>query len=84
MVIDRRVVFIGTYNLDPRSENLNTEVGVLIKNASQAAQVADAIEADMMPANSWNARTDDPDGFTSLWKRARVTFWQWMPVKALL
>ena len=84
MVIDRRMVFIGTYNLDPRSENLNTEVGVLIKNAPQAEQVADAIEADMLPANSWNARTDHPDDFTSWWKRTRVTFWQWMPVKPLL
>jgi putative cardiolipin synthase len=84
MVIDRRIVFIGTYNLDPRSENLNTEVGVLIRNELQASQVANAIEADMLPANSWNARTDDPDQYTSLWKRTRVTFWQWMPVKPLL
>jgi phosphatidylserine/phosphatidylglycerophosphate/cardiolipin synthase-like enzyme len=76
--------FRGANQLDPRSENLNTEVGVLIKNARQAGQVADAIEADMLPANSWNARTDDPDGFTSWWKRTRVTFWQWMPVKPLL
>jgi putative cardiolipin synthase len=84
MVIDRQIVFIGTYNLDPRSENLNTEVGVVIRNEQQAKQVANAIETDMLPANSWNARTDDPDQFTSLWKRARVAFWQWMPIKPLL
>jgi putative cardiolipin synthase len=84
MVIDRKAVFIGTYNLDPRSENLNTEVGVLIRNERQANEVANAIEADMLPANSWNARGDNPDQFTSWWKRMKVSFWQWMPMKPLL
>ena len=36
LVVDRRAVFVGTYNLDPRSENLNTEVGVVIHDAGQA------------------------------------------------
>jgi cardiolipin synthase C len=84
MVIDRQTVFIGTFNLDPRSENLNTEVGVLIHNEPQAMEVANAIEADMLPANSWNARTEDPDQYTSLWKRTQVSFWQWMPIQPLL
>jgi hypothetical protein len=57
---------------------------VLIRSEQQAKQVANAIETDMLPANSWNARTDDPDQVTSLWKRARVAFWQWMPIKPLL
>jgi putative cardiolipin synthase len=84
LVVDRAVVFVGTYNLDPRSENLNTEVGVLIRNADQAGAVATAIEADMLPANSWNAATDKPDGFASLGKRLRAWFWGLMPIKALL
>ena len=29
MVVDDRVAFVGSCNLDPRSENLNTEVGML-------------------------------------------------------
>jgi hypothetical protein len=57
---------------------------VLIRSEQQAKQVANAIETDMLPANSWDARTDDPDQVTSLWKRARVAFWQWMPIKPLL
>ena len=60
LVVDRRVAYVGTYNLDPRSENLNTEVGVVIHDAAQAAAVADAIETDMLPGNSWNAASDDP------------------------
>ena len=31
MVIDGATTYIGTYNLDPRSENLNTEVGVIVR-----------------------------------------------------
>lgn len=53
MVIDDRVAFIGSYNLDPRSENLNTEVGMLIEDAGLAAELRTEIEADMRPENSW-------------------------------
>ncbi len=84
MVVDESVVFIGTYNLDPRSENLNTEVGVVVHDARQAARVAAAIRTDMSPANSWNAAKDDPDRFASFFKRARSSFWQLMPIKPLL
>ena len=37
VVVDSRAVFIGTYNLDPRSENLNTEVGVVIHDPCRPA-----------------------------------------------
>ena len=84
MVIDEAVVFIGTYNLDPRSENLNTEVGVIVYDERQAESVAAAIRTDMSAANSWNAANDDPDQFASLLKRARSSFWQLMPIKPLL
>lgn len=84
MVIDQQVVYIGTYNLDPRSENLNTEVGVIIHDARQASAVAAAIATDMLPANSWNAATDAPDEYASFLKRFKATFWQFMPIKPLL
>jgi cardiolipin synthase C len=83
LVLDERTVFIGTYNLDPRSENLNTEVGVVIEDLQQAKLVRSAILVDMSPANSWNA-VEDPDQFASLLKRAHASFWQWMPIKPLL
>ena len=84
MVIDGRATYIGTYNLDPRSENLNTEVGVVIHDAGQAAAIAAAITTDMLPANSWNAAADDPDQFADLSKRSRVRFWQFLPLRPLL
>ncbi len=36
MIIDRRHSFIGSLNLDPRSIDINTEMGVLIDNADLA------------------------------------------------
>jgi putative cardiolipin synthase len=84
LVIDERVVYIGTYNLDPRSENLNTEVGVVIHDAHQAKAVAMAIATDMRPENSWSAAIDDPDQYASLGKRTRASLWQLTPIKPLL
>jgi putative cardiolipin synthase len=84
MVVDSKIVYIGTFNLDPRSENLNTEVGVIVKNEKLARAVESMIEIDMKPGNSWNAATDQPDQYVPLTKRSRVRFWQTMPIKPLL
>jgi putative cardiolipin synthase len=84
LVRDRTAVFIGTYNLDPRSENLNTETGVIIHDPVQAARVAAAIDTDMLPANSWNPATDKPDVAAGFMKRMKVRFWQMLPLRAVL
>jgi putative cardiolipin synthase len=84
MVVDGTVTFIGTYNLDPRSENLNTEAGVVIEDAAVAEGVARNILTDMRPENSWDAATDDPDQFASFAKRSKVRLWQVLPIKPLL
>jgi cardiolipin synthase C len=47
LVIDGKTLYIGTYNFDPRSQNLNTEVGVVIHDEALAREV--------------EAATDDPD-----------------------
>lgn len=84
MVIDSNTVYIGTFNFDPRSENLNTEVGIIVNNAKLAGIVEDAINIDMSPTNSWNAATDNPDQYVSLTKRSKVRFLQMTPIKPLL
>ncbi|MFP4894986.1 phospholipase D family protein [Paraburkholderia sp. EG304] len=43
-VLDRQRVFIGSMNLDPRSSNLNTEIGVLCDSEAIAGQVIDGVE----------------------------------------
>jgi putative cardiolipin synthase len=83
MVIDGALLFIGTFNLDPRSANLNTEVGILVNNPWLAAQVERNMEQDMLPENSWNA-ADNPDRFASAAKRRKVKLLQGLPLKPLL
>lgn len=84
MVVDGKIAYIGTFNFDPRSENLNTEVGVIIHSEQLATQLANTIRTDMSPGNSWNARSDDPDQFVSATKRWKVWAMQQLPMQAIL
>lgn len=84
MVVDSKILYVGTFNFDPRSQNLNTEVGAIIRNETIAKEVLTAIETDMNSENSWSAAKDDPDQFASFGKRCKVRFWQLTPIKALL
>ena len=38
-VMDRKLVFIGSMNLDPRSESQNTELGIFIESPSLAKEL---------------------------------------------
>ncbi len=53
MVIDETVSYVGSYNFDPRSISLNTEVGLLVQDPGFAAAVMKNILADIQPGNSW-------------------------------
>ncbi len=61
-VVDRQLVYIGSLNLDPRSVQLNTEMGLVISSPGLAAEVADIAERDMDPANSWRVHIDEDGG----------------------
>ncbi len=52
-VVDRRLIFTGTMNLDPRSIHLNTEAGVLVDSPELAEKILEAVEVDFQPENSW-------------------------------
>jgi cardiolipin synthase C len=43
-VVDRKEAFIGSFNFDPRSANINTELGVIIRSPEIAAAIADRID----------------------------------------
>jgi putative cardiolipin synthase len=49
IVVDRRIVFIGSLNLDPRSVLLNTEVGLRIENEALAEEVVRLFDATIRP-----------------------------------
>ena len=53
VVIDRRIGVVGTHNFDPRSETYNTEAVVVIKDPVFAQALAESIERDIAPGNSW-------------------------------
>jgi cardiolipin synthase C len=52
-IIDRERVFLGTFNLGPRSAYLNTEVGLLIESPELATILMAAVEEDLRPENAW-------------------------------
>jgi putative cardiolipin synthase len=64
-VMDGETVFVGSFNLDPRSANLNTEVGLLIRDKEVARKVEDAIRKDMAPGNSYVVASKRPAGTAS-------------------
>jgi len=53
LVVDDRVAFVGSYNLDPRSENLNCEAGLLVEDETFARTLREEIDRDLRPENSW-------------------------------
>jgi cardiolipin synthase C len=54
MVVDRERVFVGSMNLDPRSEIFNSEMGVIVDSVPLARELAGAMQRDMSGANSWH------------------------------
>jgi cardiolipin synthase C len=57
---DRRVGFIGSYNLDPRSNKLNTEMGVLFDCPLLARRLPQATERDLARNAYRGARGQPP------------------------
>jgi putative cardiolipin synthase len=85
MVIDDEIVFIGTFNLDPRSANLNTEVGILVESLELARQLSESIERDIMPGNSWQTTVDfNPDFVVSRTKRFKTWLSRILPMEPVL
>lgn len=46
--VDDYQVFIGSYNVDPRSANINTEMGVIINDDELAKQLHGALSDDLL------------------------------------
>ena len=62
MVIDGRIAVVGTFNLDPRSANLNTECVTIIGSRPIAQGVLRGMELEFTPENSWETTTTfNPD-----------------------
>ncbi len=84
MVIDDYITVIGTFNLDPRSANLNTECVTII----YSKQVAMAVKAHMIeeikPENAWETTLQyNPDEKAGTLKRMK-TFTRKVVPKSIL
>ncbi len=51
-IIDRKRVFIGSFNFDPRSANLNTEMGIFLEAPELAERLAKMLETQARKARS--------------------------------
>jgi putative cardiolipin synthase len=61
LVIDRETVLIGSFNIDPRSNAINTEIGVLIESPEVARQLTAFMDDGVTPGSAFRL-TLDPDG----------------------
>lgn len=62
MVIDGVITVIGTFNLDPRSANLNTECVTIVYSQKVSAGVLDGMNIEFKPENAWHTTLNyNPD-----------------------
>jgi putative cardiolipin synthase len=98
--IDGRRIFVGSFNFDPRSAMLNTEMGVLVESPRIALALSQALDArgmvyEVTRSNGgpliWRER--EPDGTevvyttepqASLLRRAVTRAASWLPVEWIL
>ena len=75
-VFDNQSLFIGSFNLDPRSANINTEAGVYVESPELSARLLAHMDEGVLPENSYRVTLDD-DGkllWTTVIDGAEVTF----------
>ena len=53
VIVDRRVLFVGSFNLDPRSARLNTEDGVVVRSAELGAQATRLFDLGISPQDAY-------------------------------
>jgi putative cardiolipin synthase len=83
-VIDGSIVFLGSMNLDPRSDSINTELGVIVRNTELAHEVTRVINISKLQSayrlrlgadgNSLEWLTKDDNGELVLHTEPDTTF----------
>lgn len=56
--VDRKRVFVGSFNFDPRSTDLNTELGFVIESPALADEIATAFDVSV-PLRAYEVRLDE-------------------------
>ena len=65
MIVDKRFVFVGSMNLDPRSRLLNTEMGVIADCPELAEALSRYFDSATAPENAYHLALVRPDGSPS-------------------
>ncbi len=63
IIIDRRYTFVGSLNLDPRSIDINTEMGVMIDSEALAGRLAES-SLKKIPDMAYRLQLDDKNKIT--------------------
>jgi putative cardiolipin synthase len=63
--LDRERIFVGSFNFDPRSARLNTEMGLVIESPSLASRLSTAFD-DQVPKSAYEVRLT-ADGRCAEW-----------------
>jgi len=61
MVVDREHTVIGSYNLDPRSADINSECALLVDSAEFGQRVGEYLDEGVLPENSYRVTLEDGD-----------------------
>jgi cardiolipin synthase C len=61
-IFDRRRVFVGSLNLDPRSLSLNTELGIVVESPELAQKLVQQFEELLQPAYTYRLELDPSNG----------------------
>jgi len=73
MVIDKEVAVIGTFNLDPRSANLNTECIAVVRDSTIATNLFNTMTEELKQENAWQTTMSfNPDSYASRSKRFQL------------
>ena len=95
---DGRVIFVGSFNLDPRSALLNTEMGLVIESATMATQLSAAFDR-AYPSSAYrvtlaedgglrwedgSGKVYDTDPQSTWYRRAIIHIGSWLPIDWLL
>jgi putative cardiolipin synthase len=80
MVIDGKITVIGTFNLDPRSANLNTECVTVIHSKKITKEVEMEMLEEFKPENAWETTSIwNPDTQATLKKNMKVKMMKIIP-----
>ena len=99
-VVDGQRGFVGSFNFDPRSAQLNTEMGVVFDHAGLAAEVRHLFDAGTRPDSAWRVTLAEDGSLrwqgaaservwthepeTGAGLRALVWLLSWLPIESQL